>query len=52
MAPRMNEVVKAARAEGVMIIHAPSDVIDFYTDHPARKHMQAVPPVTSRLPSM
>src|SRR6185369_7403259 len=25
MAPRMNEVIKAARARGVLIIHCPSD---------------------------
>ncbi len=42
MAPRLNEVVSAARAKGVTIIHAPSDVTDFYVDHPARKHMRAV----------
>jgi len=36
LAPRINEVIKAARACGVQIIHAPSDVMDFYKDHPAR----------------
>src|SRR5512143_3936441 len=30
LAPRMNHVVSAARANGVMIIHAPSDVTSFY----------------------
>ena len=30
MAPRMNQVVNAARSLGVMIIHAPSDTMKFY----------------------
>ena len=37
MAPRMNEVVKTARAKGVFIIHCPSDTMKFYPDHPGRK---------------
>ncbi|MBC8002214.1 MAG: hypothetical protein H7X97_06465, partial [Opitutaceae bacterium] len=45
MAPRMNEVLKAARAKGVFIIHSPSDTMDFYKDHPGRKLAQAAPPV-------
>ncbi len=48
MAPKMNEVVKAARSRGIHIIHSPSDTIDFYAEHPARKRMLAVPQV--RLP--
>jgi len=43
MAPRMNEVVKAARARGVTIIHAPSETMDFYKDSPARKRMIEAP---------
>jgi nicotinamidase-related amidase len=30
MAPALNETVKAAREQGVFIIHAPSSVVDFY----------------------
>jgi len=45
MVPRMNEVVKAARARGVTIVHAPSDTMDFYRDHPARKRVLAAPRV-------
>jgi nicotinamidase-related amidase len=45
MAPRINEVVNAARRQGVLIIHAPSDTMEFYRDHPARRRMQDVPPV-------
>jgi hypothetical protein len=36
MAPRMNAVIKAARARGVTIVHAPSDTMDFYQDARAR----------------
>jgi putative membrane-bound dehydrogenase-like protein len=43
MAPHMNEVVKRARDRGVFIIHAPSDVVDFYKDTPQRKRAQAAP---------
>jgi len=51
MAPRMNEVVKAARARGVHIIHSPSDTMDFYAEHPARKRMLAIPAVTPPTPA-
>lgn len=50
MAWRMNEVVKAARARGVFIIHCPSDTMDFYKDTPQRKLAQAAPPVTPPVP--
>ncbi len=50
MAPRMNEVVKAARARGVLIIHAPSDTMEYYKDTPQRKLAQAAPPVTPKVP--
>ncbi len=46
MVGRMNEVVKAARAKGALIVHAPSGTLDFYADHPARKRTVAVPRVT------
>ena len=44
MVPRMNEVIKVAREKGVLIVHAPSDVVDFYADSPARRRVLAVPP--------
>ena len=44
MVPRMNAVVSAARANGVQIIHAPSDVIGSYAEAPERLRMLAVPP--------
>src|SRR4051794_20661033 len=43
MAPRMNEVIKKARAEGVFIIHAPSETMKFYEGTPARKRALAAP---------
>ena len=45
MAPRMNEVLKAARYKGVLIIHCPSDTMEFYKDHPGRKLAQQAPKV-------
>ncbi len=49
MAPRMNEVITAARNHGVMIIHAPSGCMDQYEGTPHRLRMmqaaQSTPPV-------
>ena len=45
MVPRMNDVVQAARAQGVQIIHAPSGTMDFYGGTPARRRMLEAPPV-------
>jgi len=50
MAPRMNEVVKAARAKGAYIIHCPSDTMTFYKDHPGRKLAQSAPKAETRIP--
>src|SRR5215471_15233651 len=40
MAPRMNQVVSAARSLGVMIIHAPSDSMKFYEGTAWRERMR------------
>src|SRR3954447_20020379 len=40
MAPRMNQVVSAARSMGVMIIHAPSDTMKFYEGTSWRQRMR------------
>jgi nicotinamidase-related amidase len=45
MVPLMDEVVKAARAKGVHIIHAPSDTMAFYAETPARQRMLRIPVV-------
>lgn len=39
MAPRLNRVIHAARAQGVQIIHAPSETMTFYADAPARRRV-------------
>ncbi len=36
IAPRMNKFVEAMRDRGATIIHAPSDCMNAYADHPAR----------------
>ena len=43
MAPRMNELLKAARKRGSLIVHAPSSCMEFYQDHPARKRAMDAP---------
>lgn len=50
LAPRMNEVVKKARAQGVFIIHCPSDTMKFYEGTPGRRLAQAAPTVTPKVP--
>jgi len=50
MAPRMNEVVKRAREQGVFIIHCPSDTMKFYEGTPQRKLAQAAPRVETAIP--
>jgi len=46
MAPRMNHLIESARAQGITIIHSPSSVMEFYSEHPARKRVTALPLVT------
>jgi nicotinamidase-related amidase len=43
LVPRLNDVVRAARDLGVQIIHAPSDVIDYYAGTPARQRILDLP---------
>jgi nicotinamidase-related amidase len=50
MAPRMNQVVSAARSLGVMIIHAPSDTMKFYEGTPWRQRMRNAPTAASPFP--
>jgi nicotinamidase-related amidase len=50
MAPRMNQVITAARSLGVMIVHAPSDTMPFYEPTPWRKRMQRAPMAASPTP--
>ncbi|MBI2478119.1 MAG: cysteine hydrolase family protein, partial [Planctomycetia bacterium] len=50
MAPRMNEVIAAAREKGVLIIHCPSGCLDHYKDTPMRKLAQQAPVVETKIP--
>lgn len=50
LAGPMNKVVKAAREQGILIIHAPSSVVSFYKDTPQRKLVKAAPFVESPVP--
>jgi len=43
LAPRLNEVVRQARQQQVTIIHAPSDCMATYADHPARQRAIRTP---------
>ena len=50
MAPRMNELIKAARKQGVLIIHSPSGCMDRYADTPQRKLAQQAPEYETKIP--
>ncbi len=47
MAPRMNEVIEKARAQGVFVIHAPSSCMKAYVGHPARERAKTTPRAAS-----
>jgi nicotinamidase-related amidase len=47
LAKTAEPVLKACREKGMTIIHCPSDCMDFYKDHAARKRMLAVKKVDS-----
>ena len=50
MAPRMNQVLTAARDRGVMIIHAPSETMNIYAGTPYRRRMEEAKPAKSPIP--
>lgn len=45
IAKKTETVVKELRKQGMFIIHCPSDTMNFYKDHPARKRMLEFPKV-------
>jgi len=47
MAPRMNDLLERARAQGVFIIHAPSSCMKPYEGHPARERAKSAPKVAN-----
>jgi sugar lactone lactonase YvrE/nicotinamidase-related amidase len=51
-APRLDQVLQVARKKGVTIIHAPSDCMDAYRDHPARQRAIEVPESDYRPPDI
>lgn len=50
MAPRMNQVVEKARGMGAFIIHAPSNCMETYKNHPGRKLAEKAP-MAAKLPT-
>jgi hypothetical protein len=50
MAPRMNQVLTAARDRGVMIIFAPSETMNIYAGSPYRQRMEQAKPVKPPVP--
>ena len=50
MAPRMNQVLTAARDRGVMIIFAPSETMNIYAGSPHRKRMEQAKPAKPPVP--
>ena len=51
LAERMAPVLDRARAYGIQIIHAPSEVMDFYKDAPQRRRMLALAKVEPPSPA-
>src|SRR5690606_31676062 len=43
LAPRLEQVLQAAREQGVTILHAPSNCMEFYEGHPSRERAKAAP---------
>ena len=50
MAPRINALCNALRDRGALIIHCPSDTMNFYKDHPGRKLAENAPKVKTQIP--
>jgi nicotinamidase-related amidase len=46
LAQKMEPVLQVARSSGILIIHAPSETMDFYKDYPQRRITLAAPRVT------
>ena len=50
MVPQLNQVLSAAHAAGIAVIHSPSGTMDFYKDTPQRKRMVQAPHVLPPVP--
>ncbi len=51
-APRLNELLVAARKSGATIIHAPSDCMPAYVGHPARVRAESAPKAENAPPEV
>jgi len=45
LAPRMNDVVNKARERGMLVVHAPSETMEFYVGTPQRRRATEAPAV-------
>jgi nicotinamidase-related amidase/type 1 glutamine amidotransferase len=50
LAPRVNQFITEARRRGALIIHCPSDTMEFYKGHPGRVLAGAAPKVEPKVP--
>jgi nicotinamidase-related amidase len=50
LAPQINRFVKICRDQGLRIIHSPSDTMDFYKEHAARKRILDKPVLDTPAP--
>lgn len=50
--PRLNDLVAKARSQGCTIIHAPSDCMPQYAEHPARARAMSAPKAPSQPPEI
>lgn len=50
LVPRMNQLLHALRDKGVTVIHAPSDCMEYYKDHPGRKLAIDIPKASNLPP--
>ena len=44
LAPDLNAAIGRARSRGVVVIHAPGEVVHQYADHPARQRVDSITP--------
>jgi nicotinamidase-related amidase len=50
MVPRIEELTSELRKRGALIVHCPSDTMDYYKGHPGRKLAMAAPKVEPKIP--
>lgn len=43
LAPQINELLQVCRSQGISVIHSPSDTMDFYEAHSARRRLLNAP---------